>query len=84
MKKILLLSFYIFCVIGLLAQQGNNSSVKGHVLDAQTEEHLPGVTVSIEGTQYATMTDETGHFSIDNIPSGTYILLTQYMGYSPP
>jgi outer membrane receptor for ferrienterochelin and colicins len=83
MKKILLLSFYIFCVIGLLAQQGNNFSVKGHVLDAQTEEHLPGVTVSIEGAQYATMTDETGHFSIDNIPSGTYILLTQYMGYSP-
>ncbi|MFV0418236.1 MAG: TonB-dependent receptor [Dysgonomonas sp.] len=82
MKKIILLSFYIFLLAGLSAQQTQTSSLKGHVLDEQTEEHLPGVTISIEGTMRATMTDETGHFSLENIPVGTYILTTQYLGYS--
>jgi outer membrane receptor for ferrienterochelin and colicins len=83
MKKIIFLSFNILCAIGILAQQANTSSIKGHVLDGQTEEHLPGVTVYIDKTQYATITDETGHFSFDRIPAGTYILVTQYIGYSP-
>lgn len=82
MKKIILLSFYIFCTISLSAQQKGISGLKGHVLDEQTDEHLPGVTISIEGTMRATMTDETGHFSLENIPAGTYIVKTQYLGYS--
>jgi len=82
MKKIILLSFYIFCLASLSAQRPGLSSLKGHVLDGQTEEHLPGVTISIEGTQRATMTDETGHFSLENIPAGSYIVVTQYLGYS--
>lgn len=83
MKKIILLSFYICCSIALMAQQAGRSSIKGHVLDSQTEEHLPGVTVSIEGTQSAVMTDETGHFVLDGLLPGTYIVVTQYIGYSP-
>lgn len=82
MKKIILLSFCILCVISVIAQS-NTSTIKGHILDGQTEEHLPGVTVYIDKTQYAAMTDETGHFAIENIPSGTYIVVTQYIGYSP-
>lgn len=82
MKRIILLSFYIFCLISLSAQQKGTSVLKGHVLDEQTDEHLPGVTVSIEGTMRATMTDETGHFSLENVPVGTYIVTTQYLGYT--
>jgi len=83
MKKIIFLSFYILCFLNITAQQKSVSSLKGHVLDTDTEEHLPGVTVFIENTQFATITDETGHFSIDNIPEGTYIIMTQYIGYTP-
>ncbi len=83
MKKIIFLSFYILCFANLAAQQRNLSSLKGHVLDIDTEEHLPGVTVFIENTQFAVITDETGHFSMDNIPEGTYIIMTQYIGYAP-
>ncbi|MBK5719493.1 TonB-dependent receptor [Dysgonomonas sp. Marseille-P4677] len=83
MKKIKLLSFYIFCSIGLMAQQTGKSTLKGHVLDSGTEEHLPGVTVSIEGKQSAVMTDETGHFVLGGLLPGTYAVVTQYIGYSP-
>ena len=47
MKKIILLSFYILYAISSIAQS-KTSSIKGHVLDGQTEEHLPGVTVYID------------------------------------
>lgn len=83
MKKIILLSFYIFFTLVLVAQQGGRSSIKGHVLDSHTEEHLPGVTVFIEGLQSAAMTDETGHFVLSGLLPGTYIVVTQYIGYSP-
>ncbi|WP_165020412.1 TonB-dependent receptor [Dysgonomonas sp. ZJ279] len=82
MKKIILLSFYIVCFLSISAQQPRASAIKGHVLDSQTEEHLPGVIVKIENTERAVMSDETGHFSLNNIPAGTYILTTQYLGYA--
>lgn len=82
MKKIILLSFYILYAISSIAQS-KTSSIKGHVLDGQTEEHLPGVTVYIDKTNHVAVTDETGHFSIDRMPAGTYILVTQYIGYAP-
>lgn len=82
MKKIILLSIYILCGITLCAQQARTATIKGHVLDKDTDEHLPGVTIVIEGTQNAVMSDETGHFSLSGINPGTYILTTQYLGYS--
>lgn len=82
MKKIIFLSFYIFSIFNIYAQQSKTNSIKGHVLDSNNEEHLPGVVISIEGHGKAVMTDETGHFSINNIPNGTYFLTTQYIGYS--
>lgn len=44
MKKIILLSFYMFCFATIFAQQPNRSTLKGHVLDEQTEEHLQSDT----------------------------------------
>lgn len=82
MKKIILLSFYILSCISIYAQQPKTSSIKGHVLDGDTEEHLPGVTISISGTQQAVMSDATGHFVLDGISAGTYILVAQYLGYT--
>jgi len=82
MKKIIFLLLYIVWALVTYGQQTNLSTLKGHVLDEQTDEHLPGVTLYIENTQRAVMTDETGHFSLDNIPSGTYTLVIRYIGYS--
>lgn len=81
MKKIIFILLYILSA-NLLIAQTNTSSIKGHILDDQTEEHLPGVTVFIEGTSFATMTDESGHFTLNNIPVGTYKIVAQYIGYS--
>lgn len=79
MKKTIFTLLYIMLSANILAQ---TASIKGHVLDKVTDEHLPGVTVYIEGTKYATITDETGHFTLSGITIGSYKLATQYIGYS--
>lgn len=78
MKAILILLSCFVVSLSMIAQHG---SIKGHVLDNQTEEHLPGATIYIENTPFATMSDATGHFSITNIPDGTYIIVAKCIGF---
>lgn len=47
----------------------NTSTIKGRVMDAGYEEPLPGVNVVVKGTNYGTITDLEGNFSID-VPAG--------------
>jgi outer membrane receptor for ferrienterochelin and colicins len=58
-----------------------DANIFGHVLDAETGEHLPFVSIGIKGTSIGTTTDQTGHFTIINAPVGTYILQASYTGY---
>jgi TonB-linked SusC/RagA family outer membrane protein len=54
--------------------------IKGKVIDFETGEGLPGVSVTIKGTQKGVTTDPTGAFSI-NIPDKNAILVFSYVGY---
>lgn len=76
MKKLL----YLLLLLISLNIHSNNS-IRGHILDSQTESHLPFVSISLRGTHYQTTTDETGHFVLNNIPDGNYIINAQLMGY---
>ena len=46
----------------------SDSHITGHVLDRNTGEHLPFVSVVIRGTTLGTTTDVTGHFLFRNVP----------------
>lgn len=69
----------------LYAQQqprpNTDANIFGHVLDAETGEHLPFVTIGIKGTTIGTVTDQTGHYRIINAPAGIYILQASFTGY---
>ena len=43
-----------------------STSLKGHILDATSGEHIPYVTVTIKGTTIGTVADATGHFTMRN------------------
>lgn len=58
-----------------------DTNVFGHVLDAQTNEHLPYVTIQLKGTTIGTTTDATGHYFLKNLPTGKFTLVVQYVGY---
>src|SRR4051812_15417447 len=44
---------------------------------------VPFASVVIEGTRRGTQTSEAGHFTISNVPVGTYSLLAHGMGHAP-
>ena len=58
-----------------------DSHLTGHVLDETTGEHLPFVTVQLKGTNIGTVTDESGHFLLTNLPIGNQTIIFSYVGY---
>lgn len=58
-----------------------DAHVTGHVIDSQTKEHLPYVTILIKGTTHSTMSDATGHFLLRNLPIGNHTITASFVGY---
>ncbi len=50
--------------------------------DVQSEgEHIPFVSIFLEGTSIGTTTDNTGHYTLINLPVGQHILVASAVGY---
>ena len=58
-----------------------DAHIAGHVLDANTQEHLAFVNVQVKGTSMGCLTDESGHFYLKNLPIGTHTVVFSMMGY---
>ena len=58
-------------------------TILGQVIDKQSEQSLPGATVSIPGTSplMATSTNVNGNFKFSNIPIGRVTIQISYVGY---
>ncbi|MCD4735389.1 MAG: carboxypeptidase-like regulatory domain-containing protein, partial [Bacteroidales bacterium] len=68
-----------------LIAQDITQTVKGRVLDADTEIPLPGATVVIVGSDplIGTTTDIDGYFKIERVTIGRYDLRITFMGFEP-
>lgn len=60
-----------------------DANIVGHVVDKQTREHLPYVIVALKGTTLGTVTDDTGHYFLKNLPEGTFSVMVTLAGYKP-
>ena len=60
----------------------SDTNVTGHVVDTETDEHLPYYTVKLAGTSIATMTDATGHYTLRNLKPGKHTIEASSMGYA--
>lgn len=60
----------------------SDANLAGHVLDAETGEHMPGCLVKILNTNLVAMTDGSGHYIFRDLVPGSYILEASFMGYS--
>lgn len=76
MKKLLLLTLWIFCLSSLPAQE--KGVLRGEVFD--TNGLLPGVEISVEGVNMRVSTDADGAFAV-KLPPGTYNLSFFFPGY---
>jgi len=55
--------------------------IRGKVIDSETSEPMPGVTVQIEGTSIGVATDANGNYEI-NVPGPNSVLVFSFIGYS--
>ena len=88
MNKILLLWISLSCILlGSKAEDvrpvmnPSDANVFGHVIDKQSGEHLPYINIFLRGTTIGTVTDATGHYSMTNLPEGTFTIVMKSIGY---
>jgi TonB-dependent starch-binding outer membrane protein SusC len=56
-------------------------TIQGRVLDANTHAGLAGAQVSLKGTRFGALADETGAYSVQaQVPAGQYTLVYSYIG----
>ena len=58
------------------------NTITGSVFDAETNEALPGASVTIKGTTSGTITNVDGTFSISTSISGKQTILVSFIGYT--
>ena len=78
MRKIYVL-ILLFMTAPMFAQY--DAHLTGHVLDEATGEHMAFVNVQLKGTTIGTVTDETGHYLLKDLPIGKQTIVFSYMGY---
>ncbi len=81
MKKLFLLILNLLFIMGLSFSQSKRAKaiIEGSVISEG--KYIPYATVSIDGTTVATSTDINGHFSLTNIPVGTFDVRAKSIGY---
>ncbi len=75
----LVLSILALTAIDIFAQ--TVGSISGYVTDMKSGEPLIGVNVYFEGTGFGASTDLNGYYQVENVPTGTYNLIAEYVGY---
>lgn len=71
----------LFSIIPSIIFSQSTGSISGKITDKQTDEALPGATVTIKGTQASTVTNNEGDFKFQKVNVGKIILLITYVGY---
>lgn len=77
---ILLFSFFAFSGFS----QNLTQTIRGRVIDKQSEIPLPGVNViTIGEPRLGAITDENGYYKLENVPVGRTSLVFSFIGYQP-
>ena len=86
---------YILIIIGMLLGAASpmasyaidlresDANIIGHVTDKHTQEHLSYIQILLKGTTIGTLTDDTGHYFLKNLPEGRFIVEVNAVGYRP-
>lgn len=85
MRSLILILFITFSPLMGLNAQDVGQTIRGQVLDQQSQIPLPGVNVVVVGAQPAkgAATDIDGYFTIEDVPIGRITVAFTYLGYEP-
>ena len=81
-RKIATIGCFLFGVLmlAMVPHQASAQTVTGEVIDAQSQETLPGVNILVKGTSIGTSSDADGEFSL-KVPSLSDTLVFTFIGY---
>ena len=77
--KTLFIVLFLASFLKAAGQEGTDAVIMGHVVSRG--QHIPFVSIYLEGTNYGTTTDETGHYIMVDLPVGDFILVARMVGY---
>jgi hypothetical protein len=77
--RILLPFICVFYSLITFAQQ--EQEVGGKLVDSQTQQPIPNAQITLNNTNFKTVTNTLGTFTIQNVNQGQYILLIKAVGY---
>jgi len=77
-----ILPFLFAALLLNITGYGQTGKIAGKVIDGKSGETLPGATVLLEGTTQGAATDLDGNYVIDNIKTGTYVVLCRFISYA--
>ncbi len=72
---------FFLITIGLKPLLAGEGSLGGVISDLESREPVVGANVYLENTSFGAVTDLKGHYSIKNIPTGSYRLIVQCLSY---
>ncbi|MBN2519377.1 MAG: TonB-dependent receptor [Bacteroidales bacterium] len=84
-KSILYIALTVFISYNIFGLETYYQTIKGKVVEQNTEFPLIGATVVLVGSNpvIGTVTDTDGHFRLENVPVGRQSLQINYLGYKP-
>jgi outer membrane receptor for ferrienterochelin and colicins len=80
MKTALLILLGILHSMLLSIAQQTDANIFGDVQSGG--EHVPFATIYLEGTTIGTITDQTGHYTLIDLPEGRYTIVAKALGYA--
>lgn len=81
-RKIFGALIVLLTAISVCSAKGKTDAhMTGHIIDAETSEHIPFATITIKGTTFGTISDATGHFLLKNLPEGQHTIVASHLGY---
>ncbi len=81
-KIALLIGLGWVCAGPAFAQQVGTGAIYGRVYDADSSRYMPSAEVSVEGTAFATVTEQGGFYVLNGIPAGEATVVVSYAGYT--
>lgn len=77
MIRTYVLFVFLFILYAVQAQQ----SIKGKIINAETNQPIAGASVFVNNTSKGTVTNSAGEFSLTEIPGGTHELIVSFIGF---
>ncbi|MGN0186704.1 MAG: TonB-dependent receptor domain-containing protein [Paludibacteraceae bacterium] len=81
MMKRIILFLFLWVAVSVSAAELSDANIIGHVIEYDTQEHLPFVNIQVKGLRIGCTTDATGHYLLTNLPVGDITLVFSMVGY---